>query len=373
MWIRQAPNGKFQFGENYKDPTTGKWKSATVTNVKNTAHTRKQAKLKIEAKIRDKLIKATDGIQEGVTLGQVIDEWLPYYEKQVKVNSYRLALNVVKRFRRDLGNDILLTTLTSSQLRHYFEGLMFNQGLKKTTINLYKAKMMQILDFAVDHHYVKSNVARGLKLSIPRSAYSTSIKNKFLDADELKQVLGTLYEIQPLYGRFCEFLYQTGMRFGEAASLQWSDFFEEDGQQYVHVGGTLIWAPDGQSYKQDSPKTDSSIRDVSLSDRAVEIINKERALHDGSKWVFQRDNGWPILRPACGKYLGQVKDRLGLDKPLTPHVFRHTHISKLAELGVPLYLIQQRVGHKRGEVTEAIYLHVTKKAARQLDQKLGLL
>lgn len=32
-------------------------------------------------------------------------------------------------------------------------------------------------------------------------------------------------------------------------------------------------------------------------------------------------------------------------KHLTTHIFRHTHISMLAELGVPLKTIMQRVGH----------------------------
>ena len=32
-------------------------------------------------------------------------------------------------------------------------------------------------------------------------------------------------------------------------------------------------------------------------------------------------------------------------KHLTTHIFRHTHISMLSELGVPLKTIMQRVGH----------------------------
>lgn len=31
--------------------------------------------------------------------------------------------------------------------------------------------------------------------------------------------------------------------------------------------------------------------------------------------------------------------------------FRHTHVSKLAELGVPLYIIQNRVGHADSDFT----------------------
>nr|WP_305068856.1 tyrosine-type recombinase/integrase [Limosilactobacillus equigenerosi] len=55
-----------------------------------------------------------------------------------------------------------------------------------------------------------------------------------------------------------------------------------------------------------------------------------------------------------------------MNKPLSSHIFRHTHISKLAELGVPLYVIQQRVGHNDSRITNEIYLHVTEKAMEKV-------
>ena len=50
--------------------------------------------------------------------------------------------------------------------------------------------------------------------------------------------------------------------------------------------------------------------------------------------------------------------------------FRHTHISKLAELGVPLYIIQNRVGHADSETTRDIYLHVTQTAKEKWDDTI---
>ena len=45
---------------------------------------------------------------------------------------------------------------------------------------------------------------------------------------------------------------------------------------------------------------------------------------------------------------------------MTTHIFRHTHISLLAEEGVPLKAIMQRVGHNDPTTTMSIYTHVTK-------------
>ncbi|PWT69811.1 integrase, partial [Limosilactobacillus reuteri] len=51
----------------------------------------------------------------------------------------------------------------------------------------------------------------------------------------------------------------------------------------------------------------------------------------------------------------------------------HTHISNLADLGIPLRIIQQRVGHEDGEITRRIYLHVTKNATDKFNDEVNLI
>lgn len=40
-------------------------------------------------------------------------------------------------------------------------------------------------------------------------------------------------------------------------------------------------------------------------------------------------------------------------------MLRHTHTSLLAEAGIPLHIIQKRLGHNDESITKAIYLHIT--------------
>ncbi|MDP5276348.1 tyrosine-type recombinase/integrase [Chengkuizengella axinellae] len=49
-----------------------------------------------------------------------------------------------------------------------------------------------------------------------------------------------------------------------------------------------------------------------------------------------------------------------LNSNLTPHSLRHTHTSLLAEAGVELQEIMDRLGHKDDNTTKHVYLHVTK-------------
>lgn len=59
----------------------------------------------------------------------------------------------------------------------------------------------------------------------------------------------------------------------------------------------------------------------------------------------------------------------GLNTKLTPHSLRHTHTSLLAQAGVGLPQIMERLGHKDEDTTKNIYLHVTKEMKKETSQK----
>ncbi|HJA27882.1 MAG TPA: tyrosine-type recombinase/integrase [Candidatus Limosilactobacillus intestinigallinarum] len=69
-----------------------------------------------------------------------------------------------------------------------------------------------------------------------------------------------------------------------------------------------------------------------------------------------------FLFTTLNRRLRTNKKKLGINKPLITHILRHTHVSKLAELGGPLYSIQNRVDHGDAETTRDIYSHVTRNA-----------
>ena len=60
----------------------------------------------------------------------------------------------------------------------------------------------------------------------------------------------------------------------------------------------------------------------------------------------------------------------GISKNITAHVLRHTHISILAELNVPIKAIVERAGHSDERLTLAIYTHVTENTKRDVLSKL---
>jgi len=57
--------------------------------------------------------------------------------------------------------------------------------------------------------------------------------------------------------------------------------------------------------------------------------------------------------------MARLLDKTELNSNIKPHSLRHTHTSLLAEAGVGLEEIMDRLGHQDDDVTRKVYLHVT--------------
>jgi integrase len=61
----------------------------------------------------------------------------------------------------------------------------------------------------------------------------------------------------------------------------------------------------------------------------------------------------------------------GLSKILTPHSLRHMHTSLLAQTGVSLEQIMDRLGHTDDQITKNVYLHVTQDMKKEASHKFA--
>ncbi len=75
---------------------------------------------------------------------------------------------------------------------------------------------------------------------------------------------------------------------------------------------------------------------------------------------FCDDDGRRISYDAYRIYLERHTKNL-LGRQLSPHALRHTHVTMLAESGVPLETISRHLGHSDGHTTRDVYFHVTKR------------
>lgn len=365
MYVEER-NQKYRFFERYRDPLTNKYKAVSVTMTKNTKQAQHQAQMILQAKIA-KIMSQVNHIEtiHGITLQKLVDDYLTNYKPRVRRSTYANAEMMCRSLVKSLDKDALIEKITPLILTRTIEDMIYgSRHISNAYASKFKIFLHQLFAFAVKESYLSDNPAEKLEIAYRPSEGGSSTRNKFLEADELNKLLEYAYGHNHNYATLCEWLYQTGMRCGEALALDVKDIENTSDGWVAHVNGTMEYTKLKMSewHKTDQTKTPAGMRDVALSRRAVEIYRDRYAYADGHGYLFTTKHHTPIQISAFNTFLRNAAKKLKIDKPVSSHIFRHTHISKLAELGVPMYVIQQRVGHSNSRVTQEIYTHVTHEA-----------
>jgi len=154
--------------------------------------------------------------------------------------------------------------------------------------------------------------------------------------------------------------------------LKW-DRVDFDGCK-IHICNNILYSADRGIY-EDTPKTATSDRFITLPLEAMELLRKYRAWQSGERlrlgeyyqdqgFVFAQDNGKSMHPDSVTDWLNKFSKRHNL-LHINPHAFRHTMASMLYFNGVDSVSISKRLGHAQVSTTANIYAHVMEEA----DQK----
>lgn len=150
-----------------------------------------------------------------------------------------------------------------------------------------------------------------------------------------------------------ETLYGCGLRVSELVSLRLSDlFFEEDFIRVMGKGSKQRLVPI-ESYTQ------KQINNYINNQRKQLKIAKGH-----EDYVFLNRRGKQLTRAMIFTIVRQVAEKIGLQKTISPHTFRHSFATHLLENGANLRAIQMMLGHENITTTE-IYVHVEKSYLRE--------
>lgn len=380
MWIeeRQSKKGtRYKYCERFELPN-GEIRKVSVIFNTNSSHARKQATIELQRKY-EQTVKEID-INKVVTYYDVAMSWLEHTEPTVKRSTHINHTIYVNKIFTYIDKTLSIANLTAVTLEdvlhkvYYVENLSYSytRATFTTMKAIYKhAKRKKLIPSLIDFEDIEIKKK-------PFSHYDIAKKQgKFLDAVELKETLMQLSKIDSRISLLFEFVSLTGLRIGELLALRYSDYDKKNAT--ININGTIQYDYKNSSeIKRGTPKNIYSVRDVSLSDRAVSILesimleNKRRSLwfegYIDHGYIFTSSRGNPYDIQFLNRRLKGVHIE---GKHLTTHIFRHTHISMLAELGVPLKTIMQRVGHNDPNTTLSIYTHVTKSMHDDVINKLN--
>jgi integrase len=184
----------------------------------------------------------------------------------------------------------------------------------------------------------------------------------FFSIEEAKRILAAAPEP---YHTFYWLAVETGMRAGELCGLHVDDFDFERGLANVRRS---VWRG-----KFQSPKSENAVRSFALSPRLLGHIaghiRHMRPNENGLLFSTRNGTAWDANLLVKRK-LYPLLDSLRIERGGL-HAFRHTNSTLMDQLGVPLKVRQQRLGHSDASLTLDVHTHVASgddaRFAEQLD------
>ena len=145
-----------------------------------------------------------------------------------------------------------------------------------------------------------------------------------------------------------EMLYGCGLRVSELCNLKISNLFLD--VEFIKV--------EGKGNKE---------RLIPIGQQAIKYLKiylEEIRVHQTIKagkedFVFLNRRGSPLSRVMIFLIIKDLAVKIGLEKEISPHTFRHSFASHLVEGGADLRAVQDMLGHESITTTE-IYTHIDK-------------
>lgn len=375
MWIVKTKTGKFKFVDNYKNPLTQKYNEVSVTFGKNNNQVKKKAQMLLDEKIRKRLNELQTGNTD-ITFNQLVQKYLSVAKQQLAYNTWYRKKTTLQKITNDWGVNLIAKNITTQFINKYLDNLLYGNPqhhYANETVNSYKSCISVVFDLGIRYGYITKNPVDQVKIAWRSQSQKRreEIENKYLEDDEYAKILKYCDENkrQDLKDLFI-WMYNTGMRCGEAAAIQKKNILQDkDGHYFARVEGSLITIrnekdKDKRHRKTRNAKTFAGNRDVYLPPEAKKIALNHCKGKKANDYIFR--NKWPtsdgyFVNSKINKVLKTIAKKEKIHKKLVTHIFRHTHVSKLAEQGWSLNVIQHRVGHGNSRITRNIYLHITKK------------
>lgn len=355
MWAENTKNGKVRFVERYMEPLTGQYRKVSVVMDKNTAAVRKQATEILQTRIEDAIATtAAYTKQDNLTLQELVDLYRDSQKSSVSASTYQRNFFATQSILKLLGPSTLVNQLSAGYVKTQFIKNHDAPGTINERITRFKA----LIRWGYDNDYISDiNYLKKIK-PLPDKEAREKLDHKFLEKSELSTLLDAMRVKHWHY--LTALMVLSGLRVGEALALTMNDI--DFANKVIHITKTY----DAVNQTVTTPKTPTSNRDVFMQPELEDLLHE--ICNDTSKrknlcgfrgnLLLCNKNGQYLRYYAFNKYLKETSSSV-LGRPITTHVLRHTHVSLLAEAGVPLETITRRVGHEDSDITKRVYLHVT--------------
>jgi integrase len=289
------------------------------------------------------------GRKLALTFAQAADDYLRRLEQSGGKNL------VAKRrhFRMYTGpffGAMRLDAITTFTVETY-KKLRLDQNPTPATVNRELATLSHLFHRAVEWKWLDRLPARAPKLT---ESGGRAVALSDQECERLITAALAGAGADPDLWLFVAFGLNTAMRHGEIMAARWDQ---------LDLVKLRLFIPDAKAGQREQP----------ITPELADILAGEREMRDDRQgWIFPSPRGLTAAghRLRMGRPFREAVEAAGLDPELvTPHVMRHTAITKLVEAGVDLPTVQRISGHK----TLATVLRYTHVHGRHIDEAIRAL
>lgn len=334
---------------------------------------------KTQAEVKEKLKSAIAECQ-GLDVSRTADEytvatWLQtWYELYAKpnvrtatANRYQLIIEVYTIPR--IGG-IKLKKLTTRHLQKLYKELLESgrihrgkgqsQGLS-TTVRSAHLMLHAALERAVKERLISRNPTEDCIAPKPRK-----VEMQILPSEDMHTYLkaAKARDLLPMF--YLELV--SGLWKGELVALRWDDL--DIRNKIISVSKQYVHNPDG-SLELTRPKTENSVRLVSIPQAAVDLLIQEYDKHPNSPYMFPSPITGEMYHPDSVVNLHKkiLKDA-GLPH-IRFHDLRHTFATTALQNGVDVKTVSSMLGHYDAGFTLRTYTHATRQKQDEAAQTMG--
>ena len=297
------------------------------------------------------------------------ENYAPVELKEGTVYNYKSAYN--NHIKPVLGN-VRVKDINTPRLTQFVQSLK----LQPETVRKIYVVLQSIFHRGVEQGFIRDTPCRNVILPKNRSKK----KKPVLDEEQTRRFMKLIEEkkCDPDIKRIIKVLLYTGMRCGECLALSWDNInFEE---MTISIEHNL--ADVGGKHWLTTPKTESSIRTIGMSQTLADIFREQKkyqeqlieALGDDfshPEMVFTSANGNYRDRSSLGTSLKRFLRGTEFDF-LTLHSLRHCNATLLLNSGVDLKVVSDHLGHCDIGVTANIYADVLKSTKAKVADLVSL-
>lgn len=313
-----------------------------------------------------------------------INDFLPKWLFTVKIHEIKPASleSYESTYRNNIKPysiaDIPIRKISSIVIQDFYNSLLKNKK-STNTINKVHKLLTSFFKYVEKENYIAKNpcnnttIPKDKNIDVDTIIEKQKLPFKYFNVDEIK-ILRKAFENNK-YKNVIDFALGTGMRQGEIIGLKWVNVNLEKKEIYIKNNTTRTANFDeegkktGYSTKDGTPKTESSISIIPMSNHVYNILSNTPKI---SEYVFT-DNGHQINKKILGDTWRATLSKISnQNKNFTYRVFhdlRHTFAVLLLLNGVDLYTIMKLMRHKKLSSTE-IYLEVLPKTKEKSVNKL---